>query len=99
MAVTVVGTYIIQDIALHIHIQHHFPSDGRTPTYNTLNSSCPCHFTSISASIMSAINKDNFNENGGLSKDVATEMRPDFRTLKSIERHRREILLRVRLFS
>jgi predicted membrane chloride channel (bestrophin family) len=46
---------------------------------------------------MSAINKDNFNENGGLSKDVATEMRPDFRTLKSIERHRREILLRAEL--
>mmetsp|Transcript_20593 Transcript_20593/g.44731 ORF Transcript_20593/g.44731 Transcript_20593/m.44731 type:complete len:380 (+) Transcript_20593:49-1188(+) len=41
---------------------------------------------------------DNFHENGGPPrKEVVKETRPNFKELKTIERHRREILLRTEL--
>lgn len=46
----------------------------------------------------SSANADDFHENGGRPrKEVVKETRPNFLELKSIERHRREILLRSEL--
>eukprot|EP00584_Thalassiosira_punctigera_P008525 CAMPEP_0172533790 /NCGR_PEP_ID=MMETSP1067-20121228/6372_1 /TAXON_ID=265564 ORGANISM="Thalassiosira punctigera, Strain Tpunct2005C2" /NCGR_SAMPLE_ID=MMETSP1067 /ASSEMBLY_ACC=CAM_ASM_000444 /LENGTH=387 /DNA_ID=CAMNT_0013318481 /DNA_START=60 /DNA_END=1223 /DNA_ORIENTATION=+ len=55
-------------------------------------------FIMQSATATVDIAEDSFEENGGAKeKEVVQEMRPTFKKLKSIEKHRREILLRAEL--
>ena len=56
----------------------------------------------METAVVTATNPDTFEENGvPLTKkaSMVVEDRPSFNELQSIERHRREILLRVSLFN